>query len=72
MREPGDLAYERGDDEEAARLYRLTAEREGEHGSVSAAFNLGCLLRNCERPSTGLSAPPGAGTGARWPRWDAS
>jgi TPR repeat protein len=56
MREPGDLAYERGDDEEAARLYRLGAEREGEHGSVSAAFNLGCLLRNCERPSTAAEA----------------
>jgi TPR repeat protein len=52
MSEPGDLAYERGDDEEAARLYQMKAER----GSVSAAFNLGCLLRNCQRPSTAAKA----------------
>jgi TPR repeat protein len=52
MGEPGDRAYERGDDEEAARLYQLKAER----GGVSAAFNLGCLLRNCQRPSTAAKA----------------
>lgn len=52
MGEPGDRAYERGDDEEAARLYQQKAER----GGVSAAFNLGCLLRNCQRPSTAAKA----------------